>query len=132
MLGRVHQPSRDGPNVKLIDRLACAFLGLVSGAIYGTVLAIVVGFLTTGQIHALYVWCTSGVFATIGFVWGPKVGDVIVGTIHLVYGLAAGFFSGAAGTSIDPEPQASGVWRTLFIFGLGTGFAAFLAWFLSR
>ena len=118
--------------MNVLDRLACASFGVVSGAIYGTILAIAVGFFTTGDFRWLYVWCTAAVFGGLGFIVGPRLGDIIAGTVHLVYGLCAGILSGAAFTVIDPQPHDHGPGRTLFLFGLGTGVAFFFVWYFSR
>src|SRR5215475_5011210 len=101
--------------MNLIDRLGCALLGVVAGAIYGALLAVGIGFATTGQFQAIYVWCTAGVFGAFGFIAGPIVGDVIVGTLHVLYGFCAGLLSGASFAIVDPEPRASGTWRNLFL-----------------
>jgi hypothetical protein len=114
--------------LNLFDRFACAMLGAVSGALYGAILAIIVGWVTTGQFQLIYVWSAAAVFAAIGFLGGSSVGDVIVGTLHLLYGFCAGILSGEALSAVDPEPKAEGSLRALFLFGLGTGLVLFFAW----
>ena len=109
-------------------RIASAIFGAFFGAIYGAVLAVIAGFFTDGQFHLQLVWTTSAVFASLGFVFGPVVGDFVGGFIHLIVGFFSGLMSGQSLTVVDPEPRESGWLRGLFVFGLGTGIAAYLFW----
>jgi hypothetical protein len=45
--------------LSLRDRLACAFLGAIFGALYGGLFAIVVGWLTDGRFHWEYFWAAD-------------------------------------------------------------------------
>jgi hypothetical protein len=110
------------------DRIASALLGVVFGAIYGAILAIVVGFFTDGQFHVQLVWTTATVFPSLGFLFGPVVGDFIGGFIHLILDFFSGLLSGSSLSAVDPEPSETGWLRGLFVVGLGTGIAVYIFW----
>jgi len=113
------------------DRLACALLGAFFGAIYGSLLAVAVAWVTDGHFRSEYLWYGVAVFAAMGFVTGPFVGDILGDLIHVVYGLFAGILSGGAIAYVDPEPRASGWLRTFFLLGFGTGLVMYFAWRIS-
>jgi TRAP-type mannitol/chloroaromatic compound transport system permease small subunit len=115
------------------DRLACAALGAFFGVVYGAMLAVGIGYATDGHIRVDIIWRTTEVFAVLGFLLGPIVGDLIGNLIHFVWGLFFGIVSGASvffggsGDIGDQTPRTSGLIRTLFVVGLGTGLSLMLA-----
>ena len=112
------------------DRVACALLGAVFGALYSCLIAVVVAWFTDGHFRSEYLWFGVGVFGATGFFTGPFVGDIIGDLSHVVYG----FFSGIVGgpiVAVDQESTGSRWLRSLFLLGFGTGLVLYLVWFTS-
>lgn len=109
------------------DRIACALLGAVFGALYSCLIAVVVAWFTDGHFRSEYLWVGVGVFGVTGFVTGPFVGSIIGDLSHLLYGFFSGIVGGSIAT-IDQESTDSKWLRSLFLVGFGTGLMLVLVW----
>src|SRR3954451_16793845 len=105
------------------DRLVCAFFGAAFGLPYGGLLALLALALTRGEFSVAYIVATVIVFAVLGFLIGPFIGDVVAAVLHFIVGLFTGAV-GVEGIAADLEPRESGLMNSLFWFGVGTGFVA--------
>lgn len=114
--------------MRLLDRLGCAFLGALFGALWGLILAIGAGYFTDGHFQTDLLLTSIASFAALGMLLGPVVGDVIGVMLHFVYGLFAGVMSGAGGQVIDPQPREVGWLRSMFVLGFGSGVAIWIWW----
>ena len=103
------------PTLTLTDRLACLALGAMFGALYGLVLgffALLVPDAGSPEIIS-FVMVTAVVFAVLGFVVGPFVGDLIAAALHfllVLFGLDVGYL----------DVRGLGIIWSLFWLGLGT------------
>ena len=107
------------PKLSLFDRVACAALGAMFGVIYGAIIGIIVASAETGIAISAYVKTTCIVFAILGFVVGPFVGDVIAAVVHFllaIFALDVGYL---------PDRRLGLIW-SLFWLGAGTFIAILL------
>jgi hypothetical protein len=101
------------PKLSLVDRLVCLVIGAVFGAAYGAVIGIIVASPSTGIDIGAYVKVTCAVFAVLGFVVGPFLGDLIAAVLHFLLAI----FAFDVGYLPD---RRLGVVASLFWLGLGT------------
>jgi len=104
----------------MLDRFACASIGAAFGLPYGGLLALLALAVTHGRSGIAYVvLVTVAVFAILGFVIGPFIGDVVAAVLHFIVGLFTGL-TGTEGVAENLEPEGSGLMNSLFWFGVGT------------
>ena len=102
------------PTLTFADRLACLVLGVIFGAAYGVVIGCFMLIPPDGSAEILsYVKVTAVVFAVLGFVVGPFVGDVIAAALHFLLALFA------MDVAYLPDRRLGIIW-SLFWLGLGT------------
>ncbi|GHD58026.1 hypothetical protein [Jeongeupia chitinilytica] len=113
------------PPLDFGDRLACAALGGLFGALYGLLLALLLMWLFAGRISlGTTIAGSAALFAVIGFIRGPVVGDLLGALAHFWYGI----FNGLADYTPDTPPHdTERTLKTLFYFGFATGALIWLA-----
>ncbi|BCL74836.1 hypothetical protein JHS3_05720 [Jeongeupia sp. HS-3] len=112
-------------NPGLSERLSYALLGALFGAIYGVMLAVLLAWLlSSGTTLLATVLASTGMFAVLGFVRGPVIGDLVGALAWFWYGV----FSAFSSYTLELPAQDTGrVLKTLFYVGLATGMLVWLA-----
>lgn len=107
----------------LFERIAFAYFGGITGAIYGLILTALV-FVITHTFHSKIILFSGLVFSFLGFFFGNFIFEAFVALTHLIWG----FFNGVTDNiSADASDQSKGYLRYFFLIGVGTGFV-FIGW----
>lgn len=115
---------RQTPGMTLSDRLGCAVLSGLFGALYAGLMILATVQLGFPLEYMTTLKWTTGGFALLGFVMGPFVGDVCGAILYFFWGLFEG---------LDPDgrtrPPYSAGRFLLGVFGIGcvTGLVLFMA-----
>lgn len=114
----------DEPEVTWTDRSAFAFIGALTGAAYGALIALAM-FLVTEHSHLRVIWWSALVFACMGFISGNFLVEALLGLLHFLWG----FFSGVVDDDrLVDDHNAPNHLRAFALMGLGTGFVLLLWW----
>lgn len=122
--GRLFQRMPGHSAATPLDRLALAFLGGLTGAAYGGLLALLV-YMATRQWHPTLMLWSAAVFAGLGSFFGNLVADAALALMHFLWGLACAFSEQAQPLR---DGFVQGYLRTFLLLGFGTGLALLLWW----
>ncbi|AOY02038.1 hypothetical protein [Jeongeupia sp. USM3] len=111
----------DAARLDLGDRLVSAGLAGLFGAFYGLLLT---WLLAAPVSLPAMISASAALFALIGFIRGPVVGDLIGALAHFWYGVFNGFSDYTPDT---PPRDTARTLKTLFYFGFATGALVWLA-----
>lgn len=108
----------------LIDRVAFAFFGGLTGAAYGVLISLVLYFAAKTWYPDTIGW-SAAVFGCLGFFFGNLIGEAFLALVHFVWGLIQGL-------SWEARPiedgSAKGYLRAFMFIGFGTGLVLLISW----
>src|SRR5690348_7791447 len=114
-------------SLSLRDRLVYALIGVVFGALYGALLALVAMVISGNAWNMAHVEATAVVFGVLAFGIGPFIGDAIAGVWYLIWGfLSALLFVETLAGAGAPE-RRPGFLMAIFWFGIATAVALYVA-----
>ncbi len=99
-------------------------LGGFTGAAYGLVLSLTIGFFTGGW-HPNIIGWSAAVFAFLGYFYGNLIGEAILALMHFSWGLINGLSDNWRPIE---EPNSDGYLRIFLLVGFGTGLALMFWW----
>jgi len=111
-------------SLTLFDRFAFMFLGALTGAAYGLLIAIGMLYVTEQEHWRVIGWSTA-VFAGMGFISGNFLLEAALMLIHFVWGVLGG---ASNNDSFSEDASTTRPLRAVMLVGFGTGLVIYLAW----